>query len=548
LKGNRLAQENAVRRAGKTLRPDRSDTILALVVAACALVAYVRTLAPDVLYGDSAEFQTLTYTLGTTHTTGYPIYLLLARGLGLLPAGTLAWRVNLLSGVGAAVTLGCVYLLLRYLTPSRTGALLSAAALGLSYTFWSQSVIAEVYTPGLAFLAVIALLLWHWYCHPTGHDLPLGVAAFLAGAGLGVHASVGLIAPAAVLFVLWALWSRRERNVQWRRGLIVGAVGLIAGLGVYVLAFILIDLHNPPSSFIQVTMLPSRSIWGLSSSDLNTPIKRFIVTVSGLQWQGAMFPEGHSFWEALGEYVDRLVSYEFSPLLILAALLGLEVMLRTTPVLGLFVVGAGVTMLFLVLNYEPPDKYIFFLPTYVVATLAMGSGMGSLLDLTGRRLTRRKPWLFLIHGMFVLVFVWVVVHPYWESRREALSAGAATFVSEDYVYPVDNLEEPRRSATWQIQVLPDQAVLISDWRRLYAMYYLAHAERARPDILIYEAAPYGSGGQVAETLIEELQLALIDGRPVFADRIYSNLRRQFRVQPALGGAWYRLSLLGADPG
>jgi hypothetical protein len=319
-------------------------------------------------------------------------------------------------------------------------------------------------------------------------------------------------------------------------------------LAVYFLAFMLIDLHNPPSSFIQVTMLPSRSIWGLSSSDLNTPIKRFIVTVSGLQWQGAMFPEGHSFLEALGAYVDRLVSYEFSPLLILTALLGLEVMLRTTPVLGLFVVGAGVTMLFLVLNYEPPDKYIFFLPTYVVATLAMGSGMGSLLDLTGRRLTPRKPWLFLIHGMLVFVFVWVVVHPYWESRREALSAGAATFVNEDYVYPVSELEEPRHSAAWQLRVLPDQAVMISDWRRLYAMYYLAHAERARPDIRIYEAAPYGSGGQVAETLIETLEVALIDGRPVFADRIYPNLRRHFRVQPALGGAWYRLSLLGADPG
>ena len=147
-----------------------------------------------------------------------------------------------------------------------------------------------------------------------------------------------------------------------------------------------------------------------------------------------------------------------------------------------------------------------------------------------------------------VVAVAVVVHPHWTSRRDALSAGAATFVREDYVYPASNLNEPRQSAAWQLRVLPDRAVLISDWRRLYTMLYLAHAERARADVRIYEAAPYGSGGQVADTLIEALRAALAEGRPVFTDRVYPNLRRHFRVQPALGGAWYRLSLLGADQG
>jgi len=538
-----------VLRAGEAPKPDRIDYALALAVSLCALAAYGRTLAPDVLYGDSAEFQTLAYTLGTTHTTGYPIYLLLGRMLGLLPIGSLAWRVNLLSALGGAVTLGCVFLLLRYLTRSRTGALLGVLALGLSYTFWSQSVIAEVYTPALAFLSVITLLLWHWRGDPSGSDWALGVAAFLSGVGLGVHASVGLIAPAAALFVLWTLWMRRERVGQWRRGVAAALLGLVAGVGVYILAFVLIDLNNPPSSFIQVAMQPSRSIWGLSSSDLDTPFKRFFVTVSGLQWQGAMFPEGHSFWEALGDYADRLLSYEFSPLLFLAALLGMEVMLRTTRVLGAFVVAALVTMLFFVLNYEPPDKYIFFLPTYVISVLAMGVGMGFLLDLTGRRLAaKRKAWHYVVHGLLLVLLVWVVVQPYWQSRKEALSAGAATFVAEDYVYPVDNLDAPRHSAAWQLQYLPERAVLICDWRGLYAMYYLAHVERERTDIRIFEAAPYGSGGQVADSLIEELRVALLDGRPVFADRVYANLRRHFRVQPAMGGAWYRLSLLDADQG
>jgi hypothetical protein len=88
---------------------DRTDYVLALAVGVGGLAVYARTLAPDVLYSDSAEFQTLAYTLGMTHSTGYPVYLPLARLLGYLPLGTFAWRVNLLSAVSAAITLSAVF-------------------------------------------------------------------------------------------------------------------------------------------------------------------------------------------------------------------------------------------------------------------------------------------------------------------------------------------------------------------------------------------------------------------------------------------------------
>jgi hypothetical protein len=54
---------------------EKKDYWVALILALVALAAYLRTLAPDVLYGDSAEFQTLAYTFGITHSTGYPTYL-----------------------------------------------------------------------------------------------------------------------------------------------------------------------------------------------------------------------------------------------------------------------------------------------------------------------------------------------------------------------------------------------------------------------------------------------------------------------------------------
>jgi hypothetical protein len=535
-----------------TLILNKTDYLIALAVGVCALAVYVRTLAPDVLYGDSAEFQTLAYTLGTTHSTGYPIYLLLARLLGYLPLDSPAWRINLLSALSAAVTLSVVFLLIRHLTPSRIGALQGSVAFGLSYTFWSQAIIAEVYTPALAFLGVIVLLLWRWHRLFPKHNRLLLFAALMTALGLGVHAFVVLIAPVATALVIWTLWSRSNGSspIDWsqrRRALLTAMVGVLLGGMIYLLAFLSIDLNNPPSSFIRVALNPSRSIWGLEATDLDSPFERLWLTVTGLQWQDAMFPENIDLVDESTTYYDRLSRIEFSPLMLLCALLGVAAMLFTAPSLGVFWLVALVTILFFILNYQPPDKYIFYLPTYLLVVVALGAGAGSALEWLRQYLVvkQKHRYLGLLYPLAVVLLFLMVVQSVGASRWLALRAGAATFVQEDYVYPLRNLEEPRRLATRQINPLPDDAVLLMGWRALYTMYYLAHVEQLRPNITIMEASPHGGQG-IADTMIQTLEDALREDRPVFADRIYPDLRSHFRVQPALEGRWYRLLLLEVD--
>ncbi|UCC64977.1 MAG: DUF2723 domain-containing protein [Anaerolineae bacterium] len=527
--------------------PDRIDFVIALAVGVCALAAYGRTLAPDVLYGDSAEFQTLAYTLGTTHSTGYPVYLLLARLLGFLPVGSLAWRVNLLSAVGAAIAVSGVFLLTRYLTRSRIGALLGSVALGLSYTFWSQAIIAEVYTPALAFLSLIVLLLWCWHRAPTRHNRAFLFAALLVGLGLGVHAFVVLIVPMAIALAIWTLWSQRLPWPQWRRALRAALAGLALGAGIFLLASLSIDLNDPPSSFVRVALYPSRSLWALETTDLDSPFERLWVTVTGLQWQDAMFPERIDAVDEFVTYCGRSIGYEFSVLMLLCALLGVTVILHTLPQLGVSWLIALATILFLILNYQPPDKYIFYLPAHLLVAVAIGSGAGSLLEWAHLVAVRKRRYLVPLYLLAVGLLVLMVVRPFGASRWQALRAGAATFVKEDYVYPLRSPEEPRRKTSWQLRSLPDNALLIMEWRALYTMYYLTHVERLRPDVTILEASPHGAEeGTVADTLIQTLKDGLRDGRPVFADRVYGNLWDHFRVLPALGGEWYRLSLSGTD--
>jgi hypothetical protein len=529
-------------------QPERKDYWLAVLIGVLALALYVRTLAPDVLYGDSAEFQTLAYTLGTTHSTGYPVYLLLARLVGFLPLYSPAWRVNLFSALCAAWTVGGVYLLARYFTPNRIGAALGSAALALSYTFWSQAIIAEVYTPGMAVLTTVLLLLAHWQREPFARRRALLAATALTCLTLGVHASAALIAPAALVFVLWVLAFQPKAQI-WP-SLKAAGIGFITGLSLYMLAFVLLDLNNPPSSFIQVMLYPSRAIWGLQATDVDGVFEHWWLTVSSVQWRSAMFPEGSSFAViGLGEIrhaARQLAASAGNPELDDAKTL-VKAFVKAIPTaptlsLGVFMVVAYVVMLAFVLNYRPGDQYVFYLATYIYIATAIGVGIGRTLEWAKRFLAKRKNWLRRLYPLIAVLCALVIVTPYAGPRWQAFKAGVATFVQETYPYPRDNLQEPRQIFTLRLYTLPEDAFVIMDWRALYSTYYMAHVEGLRPNIIIKEATPYGSDNRVADTLIEEMVAALNAGRPVITDQIYTGLREHFRVMPMAGGRFYRLSL------
>ncbi len=522
--------------------PEVKDYLMALFLTIMALGAYVRTLAPDILYGDSAEFQCLAYTLGVTHSTGYSTYLFLSRLVGFLPIGNLAWRVSLFSAICAAIAVGGVYLLARNFTRSRVGAALGSLALGISYTFWSQAVIAEVYTPGMAFQVVVLVLLFHWQAEPRKRNLSLLAAATLAGIGFGVHASVWLLAPPAVAFVLWSLRAQRASRPERIRSISAGFAGTLVGLLIFVVTFLISDRLNSPTSFIRTTLEPSRVFWNLQPDDFNSPFKRLNMTVISAQWGDALFPGGdYSFMGELRNFIDRLINLEFPPLVLLFALLGFVVMLFAYSKSGAFYLLTFLFSLFFILNYQVGDKYVFYLSLYIPLAVAVGAGMGFVLEWIHHQLEPiRVRGYWLLYLLPALFFVTVVLQPTAKVRWQALRAGVANFVTEDYVFPVHDLGEPRFVAQTRLAGIADDAVFVMDWRALYTTAYLAHVERGKTNILFFEAMPRGNNGKVASTLIAQLSDYLQEGRPVFAEWKYPGLEDHFRLLPVSGNL-YRLS-------
>src|SRR3712207_3153754 len=191
--------------------------VVALGVAGLAFVLYLGTLAPTVLYYerpeliDAAMLQVHAPVLGITHPTGYPSWTILAHLFTYLPFGDPAYRVNLASAVFGAAAVFVLFFAGRQLSGRILAGAVGSLAFAVGNVFWSQAVIAEVYTLNALFVASVVLVLLLW--RDTRRDCYLLAAAFLMGLSLSNHVTSGLLLPTAALFVCALDW---RKLLDWR--------------------------------------------------------------------------------------------------------------------------------------------------------------------------------------------------------------------------------------------------------------------------------------------------------------------------------------------
>src|SRR5712692_3794749 len=132
-------------------------------VFGAALAFYAATLAPAVIWGDSAmlSVDALSRSVSLGTAGDHPLFVLVASGFAALP-GDVARNVDFAAAFFGALTVMLVYRCGRLLGASRPAAATGAAALCVSHAFWLHSVIAEVYTANAFFLAAVMNLLLEW--------------------------------------------------------------------------------------------------------------------------------------------------------------------------------------------------------------------------------------------------------------------------------------------------------------------------------------------------------------------------------------------------
>jgi hypothetical protein len=211
-------------------------------VALVLLALYAATSPRTVALEDDGLFILSSHYLGIEHPPGYPLHTLLGKLFTWLPIGSVAYRVHLLSAVFGALTASAVWLCAWQLVGRRWPAHVAAFGLGLSRTFWSQAIVAEVYTLNTFFVFVLLFLGLRATSDAPGERKALLLIAPLAGLSLTNHWPLMLLVAPAFALLLWPL----RRQLLGRLPLLCAL--FLAGLLPYVW-MVMRSWSGPPISF-----------------------------------------------------------------------------------------------------------------------------------------------------------------------------------------------------------------------------------------------------------------------------------------------------------
>ncbi|MGD0115649.1 MAG: DUF2723 domain-containing protein [Dehalococcoidia bacterium] len=471
----------------------RDYRVCAVLTGLLAFLVYLRTLAPTVMWYDMGELTTTSYVLGIAHNTGYPLYILLGKLFTFLPVGDVAYRVNLMSAVFAALTVSTVFLIVHELTKSRFAALVGALVLAFSSTFWANANWAESYSMNAFSTALITLLLLRW--RESGKPWQLYLAFLVFGLSLGNHRLILLLAPGILAFV----WSGRQ--ALDRRRLISCGLVFLLGLSVY--------LYLP----IRAAQHPALS-WA-QPANFHTYLKMFLTGDSSGQFWNFAF---------LGR-LNILALFplnEFSVFGLALAAMGLVYAWRRRRVLAVYGLLLCVLVGFVALTYSIHNVYNYLIPAYLVLAIWAGCGAAALLSF-GLQLAdvRRLRWAQSGQYFFSpLAAAVLLLLPVWLAARNLPRVDR----SDDY-------SAHDFALTTLARVQPHSTIITDSWTAS-PLWYAQLVEGYRHDVLV--SPLFSVPGEDINGFIEE---QLRQGRPVYvAEGLrgdVSAIGSGYHVQPVL---------------
>ena len=467
---------------GSRLESDRLGAALEVVaVVLVALAAFSWRMLADVGFWDTAVFQAAPPVLGLTHPTGFPTFNLLGwLWTTVLPLGTAAFEMNLLTAVTGALAVGMVYLIARQLAAGRLLAAGVALGCGLMVVWWRTAARADPHPLHvlLALVVVSLLLAWNRGRRPR----MLAAAALVFGLGIGNHMLMAMLAPGVGLYVLTA------RPSVFREPRTIGAavLGLLAGLAVY-LYVPLRAAANPPIRYDYNPTTMDDLVRYVLGRDFAGQMAFFGADGPGVAWR-----ELGTFWQHLGEGFTVPIAMLYVAL----AAVGFGSLLvdrswRTAWLLG----STGGLTLYARLTYQNGDLERYSL--YPVAVLGILAAVGA--ERLWRRLTRvpggepmsvgRRAWT--PGGAVVRVLPGVaLVVPLLLVSLNADRVGIA---------------DSRCYLTEAAAEAPADTAVVSWWSMTTPLWYGQAVEGVRPDMVVMSAG---------STVAQEIARFQAEGRPV----------------------------------
>jgi 4-amino-4-deoxy-L-arabinose transferase-like glycosyltransferase len=478
-------------------RPARVDWLQAGAVALALFVVYAASAPRSIALEDDSLFVLSSYYLGIEHPPGYPLFTWAGHLFSKLPFGSVAYRVHLASALFGALSIGMLWLCARSLAAGRLPAYVAACALGLSPVFWSQSIIAEVYSLNTFFLLVLVYLGLRAQHDPRR----LYWMALVFGLSLANHYPLMLLSAPAFLFLLWPVRMellRRSGSLAWL--VVLGAVPPYVWLVRRSWMALPVSFDGPLDTIAEIWFFISRA--GYAGVDHSLTAGWFdrvqFLTFVGSQLFVQLAVAGTLLaaagfavqWRVLGRRMAAFLTVSFlMPSFVLVLLLGFD--------------------------YDVFRKHIFHvypLPAYAIAALWVALGFA---------------WLVQRYSLRLL-----------PARAAAAALGALFFAWGAYTNLRDDPDWAARYAQTVLKSLPQDAVVfgLGD-ADLIPLAYFHMVENWRPDITLYQSKglilgnrlfhPLRTSAEQADDLVRELVEAQT-GPVVFTLEAYAAAGRRER--------------------
>ncbi|MBI5194857.1 MAG: DUF2723 domain-containing protein [Nitrospirae bacterium] len=324
----------------------------------------VYSLAPTVYVGDSGIFTASSYSLGSAHPPGYPLFLLLGKLLTFIPFGNIAFKVNLVCAVFGALTVLLSYMTAFYLTKNYAAGIVASLAVLASPNFILESSKAEVYTLN-TFLIVLIFYLGLRALKETDFFRSILISSFILGLGMGNHHIAGFM----LIPLLYAVFARRK-DIPF--GTITLSILLfITGFSVYLYLYI----RSHTNTFIDYSQVHS--------------FRDFLTVFFRAEYSGGTLktiegtPNYSIGWLYSIKNIGRILSSEVHPVIWLFALIGTASLLKNKKLFGYIFISLVIWLLLakMTIGQKEPtyhDLFIispYFLQLIPIAGILAGAGL-----------------------------------------------------------------------------------------------------------------------------------------------------------------------------
>lgn len=429
------------------------------------LLFYTSTLLPTVSFWDTAELQTIAYTLDIGHPTGYPTYILIGKiFIHLFPFFSIAWRMNFFSALLVSLSALLSYSIINRLSKNNLFSFLATLIFYLSKPVWDIAVKAEVHSLHLFFTSLFLFLLIFLINSKKIKYLPL--ITFISAISLGNHLLSIFFLPLLLFTFIYIILKRKQFNLQNNANLFVFSfISFLVGLSIY-LTLPLIALKKPPFTIDYNLATKEGFFRHVVGKDFNHLMKNWAKKTFSL-----------SFLYYLNLFKAYLPLYS-----LVLIFLGLIVAVKQNPIINILLIMLFTSTVGFSLRYQNAALERYFITSFLILTIWLVIGLESIISFFRKLLKKiiKKENFIKITNILINIIVILLLNYFLLNKT--ISNYRVVDQSQDYsglIY-----------AQTAFNNTDSNGVIISWWSYSTPLWYLQKVEGVRKDIKIYNLSHY----------------------------------------------------------